>query len=52
VCVEDTDADFRLVTDRATGRIGDAVHRALERHKAAWLSSPEGANRVPSTLEN
>ncbi len=37
VCVEDTDADFQSAADRATGRIGRAVHRELDRRHAAVM---------------
>jgi hypothetical protein len=38
VCVEDTDADFQIVADRATGRIGQSVLRALDRPHPAMSS--------------
>jgi hypothetical protein len=35
VCIEDTDADFQKAADRATGRVGQAVERALARRHSA-----------------
>jgi ribosome-associated translation inhibitor RaiA len=39
VCVEDADADFESAADRATGRIGRAVHRELDRRHAAVIEA-------------
>jgi ribosome-associated translation inhibitor RaiA len=43
VCVENTDGDFQIVVNRATGRIGQSVQRALERwHDARVVAEPLG----------
>jgi ribosome-associated translation inhibitor RaiA len=52
VCVEDTDADFQSAADRATGRIGRAVHRELDRRHAATAAIEEAANSTVMNRRN
>jgi putative sigma-54 modulation protein len=44
VCVEETDTDFQTVADRATGRVGRAVGRELERRNAAKAANTAELN--------
>jgi ribosome-associated translation inhibitor RaiA len=52
VCVEDTDADFESVADRATGRIGRSVRRELDRRHAATAVIEEAANSTVTNRRN
>lgn len=43
VCAENTDGDIQIVVNRATGRIGQSVQRALERCRdARAIAKPLG----------
>ena len=43
VCVEETDSTWQIVSDRATGRVGQAVQRALDRrHEGMTLYAFKG----------